>query len=341
MIRNKNICCLISCRNLGDALIQSSVIKKLIDENLFDHLIVWTRPELSFLFEDINKCTIYCSDFPVNIRWFFKIKKIVQFFITLKRIREWKISFTIDLIGDFRERFIVSLLSPPKKIYIGWDSNSIFFKTIKNPFGTGNPFFVVPYNIKNIYLSYNIFVNKLLGKEINLFPVFKQKRNIINVGLHPFASEECRIWPFDNWRMLASELNKRNCKLIIYGSPDDRKKIELNFSNFNFPISYFTANLEDFRRSVSNLDLLIGLDSFSVHLAESVQVPTIMISGANHPDLWAPPSSKVISSSGGCKQYPCMNRPSCQYSSKKYICIKSISVNSVLEKFDNFNVLAD
>jgi heptosyltransferase-3 len=103
----------------------------------------------------------------------------------------------------------------------------------------------------------------------------------------------------------------------------------LGHQSFGNRVRISTGSIPEFARELARLDLLVGLDSFSVHMAENVGTPSVMIVGPNDPALFAPPHAAVLSSSGGCAAWPCYNRPSCIGTAGEYVCIRSIPVEQV------------
>jgi heptosyltransferase III len=85
---------------------------------------------------------------------------------------------------------------------------------------------------------------------------------------------------------------------------------------------------------VASLDALIGLDSFSVHMASSLGVPTVLLNGPNDPRVFSPLSSRVVNCPGVCPAQPCFGRPSCAGTDHEYVCMQSIPTQQVLQQID-------
>jgi heptosyltransferase-3 len=89
--------------------------------------------------------------------------------------------------------------------------------------------------------------------------------------------------------------------------------------------------LQEFFCQVADLDVLIGLDSLSVHVAHRLGRPSVMLIGTNDPAVWVPPSCIPVTSIARCGNQPCFNRPICQGTQFEFDCMKRISSNSVLD----------
>ena len=92
--------CLIIGRNLGDAVIQSQFFNELIRRKFAKRYIVWTRPQVAFLFESIPECTVITSPFPVGTSKQFDRKGLQQFITAVGVLRNQRPMVTLDLIEE-------------------------------------------------------------------------------------------------------------------------------------------------------------------------------------------------------------------------------------------------
>ncbi len=300
--------------------------------------IVWTRPQVAFLFEQIPDCEVICSQFPVGTNKQFGSLAIVRFLRSAWQIRRRRPSVTIDLIGDVRDRFFGRLAGGARHLHIGWTKAHPFSRLIRNPLGTGKPIVTIPASIPNVYDAHRAMLGALMpeSKCINVHSAKRRPdaspRRSFRVGMHPFASQMCKRWPQENWRNLVSELLRdMNVEIVGFGAPSERGELEALFSGFGPRVTLATDSISNFAHRTAQLDVMIGLDSFSVHMAASCGVRSITINAGNPPDLWAPPGGVTLASSGGCAVYPCFNVPRCEGTERQYRCVKSITVRQVLD----------
>ena len=122
----QRLACLIVGRNLGDAAIQSCFLKALAARGYAREYLVWTRPQVAFLFRDIADCEVVCSQFPVGTTKQFGRLEVGRFLRAAWKIRCRRPSVTLDLIGDFRERFFARLAGSPQHLHIGWAAGHPF-----------------------------------------------------------------------------------------------------------------------------------------------------------------------------------------------------------------------
>lgn len=332
MQKMEKLVCLIVARNLGDAVIQSAFLKKLATNGYAKNYVAWVRPQVAFLFNDIPGCQVVCSQFPVGTAKNFGLKNALAFLKAAWRIRQMRPSVTMDLIGDFRERFFALLLGAPKHQYIGWAEGHPFNLIIRNPLGRGQPAFDVPAATPNIYLSYGLFLEHLTGGRESSILAHAQpvQADRLNIGLHPFASQQCKLWPDKNWLALATHLLDDGHGVTVFGAGAEKVALEKIFAPVLSRVTVFTKSLADFTEKVSELDLFIGLDSFGVHMGQRQGVRNILINAGNNPEVWTPPSTVLLAHSGGCQYYPCNNVPKCEGTAAEYICIRSVKPQEVL-----------
>jgi len=205
------LACLIIGRNLGDAVIQSLFVRELIAYGFAQHYVIWTRPQVAFLFENLHDCDVVVSPFPVGTSKEFGWAGLGCFLRAVRRLRAARPSVTLDLIGDARERLFARLIGSPDHRHIGWALGHPFARIIRNPFGPGRPICTVPASIANVYEAHKIFLNTLTDQGDftavqQMAPSAPIPRPLSRVGLHPFASQVCKLWPMENWRALAAQL---------------------------------------------------------------------------------------------------------------------------------------
>jgi heptosyltransferase-3 len=164
----------------------------------------------------------------------------------------------------------------------------------------------------------------------------------LRIGIHPFASLRCKLWPQQHWLMLLKSLRQRHpdSELVLFGAPSDRAALLELRARADVPAELFTSSLPLLKERLRDLDLLVGLDSFSVHLAHSLGVPSIALIGPNDPMLFTPPTTTAVTQPGNCPHQPCNGKPRCIGSTFEYVCMSAITpeqveqqVNLVLDRW--------
>jgi heptosyltransferase III len=339
------LACLISARNLGDAAAHSSVLAELCDRGFAESYLVWTKPALAFLFEGIDRCEVLTSPLPVGSSNGFRPSDVRPLLRMAREVRRRAPDVTLDLVGDVRERWLARLAGSRRHLHIGWAAGHPFNRIIRNPFGRGKPAVLVSLDVPGAYAGYAAFVEAVCPRserrtdEVVRPPAPAEARRL-RIGLHPFASQDCKLWPQRSWRELAAALGSRGHELTGFCAPSEAGRLDDIFEGAGVPVRRVAGSLRNFETETAELDLMIGLDSFSVHLAQRQGVTSIMLNAGNPPTLWAPPRGTVLGCGGGCSQHPCFNVPRCDPHAE-YICIRSVTVAAVVEEVDRLASLSE
>jgi heptosyltransferase-3 len=331
------LACLIVARNLGDAVIQSGFLLALASRGYAKRYIAWVRPQVAFLFRDIPDCEVVCSQFPVGTAKRFAGTEIIRFVRAAWRIHRLHPDVSIDLIGDMRERMFARLIGAARHLHLGWADGHPFNRLIRNHLGRGRPLLTVPVETSNVYAAHRLMLDALApARCASVGPVASPGpecgRTHLRVGVHPLASQACKLWPVENWRTLIGALLSSGAAVCVFGAPSERAVLLDIMSGLADRVTMITEDIELFAQHLAQIDVLVGLDSFSVHLGWRLGVRSVMINAGNPPDLWNAPSlSRVLGGAGGCPHYPCYNVPRCVGSSREYACVKSTTPEAVLD----------
>lgn len=334
----------LQARNFGDAVISTAFINSL-GRSFNDYKIdVFTRPEFIPIFYNnpyIND--IYTAQFPMGTKKNMSICNASKLFSKVRQLKKNKYDMCIDTTGDFREQVLGWVIRPDENVSVEWSDKHPFRQLVR----PGISFFVDKYeyigietiSIYDVYDNIALRMGCYIVAPPKIFPnqmlieAYKKDNKKKIVAIHPFASQPCRQWVADKWRVLVHAIQQMGYVVRIFGASSEKVHLEKMFNGLldEECISLHAGSLEQFFACLSLASVLISLDSFSVHAAYALNVPSIMLNGANDYRVWAPPSTKVISRSELCPSYPCYNRPKCRSSSDRYVCIRSITVEEVIQ----------
>ena len=108
------------------------------------------------------------------------------------------------------------------------------------------------------------------------------------IGIAPFARHEGKKYPVDKMGNIIERLSKDpNIKVFLFGAGPTEKAILKQWSNKYERVVDLPGKLTLDKELLlmSQLDLLVSMDSANMHLASLVQTPVISIWGATHPSL--------------------------------------------------------
>ena len=118
-----------------------------------------------------------------------------------------------------------------------------------------------------------------------LFQKYNQKEKPF-IGIAPFAAHIGKIYPLDLMQKVIGYLEK-DYKIFLFGF-GKKQTVKLNLWENAFLNVYNCSdrlNLLEQIKLISNLDLMISMDSFNGHLAANAGIPVITIWGMTHPFL--------------------------------------------------------
>lgn len=108
------------------------------------------------------------------------------------------------------------------------------------------------------------------------------------IGIAPFAAYQSKMYPLEMMKEVIFNLNEDNLyRIFLFGGGKKEKELlntwEIQFENVtNITGKY---NLETELNLISNLDLMIAMDSSNGHLAALYNIPVLTLWGVTHPYL--------------------------------------------------------
>ena len=152
---------------------------------------------------------------------------------------------------------------------------------------------------------------------------------------HPGASHASKMWPCENFAKTADILtDKLKVRPVLVSGPDEvniGKEVQGLMKNKPIFLCGKTS-LGDLAALLKRADLFISNDSGPVHIACAIGTPVISIFSRNEkgldPKRWGPIGDKTIAlhKDVGCTECLAHN---CK---KAYLCLKSVTVDEVVEK---------
>lgn len=130
------------------------------------------------------------------------------------------------------------------------------------------------------------------------------------IGIAPFAKHAEKTYPLERMATIVQLLNQQgNNKLLLFGGGQYEKELLEQWEK-NFSGTYSVAgkySLKEELQIISNLRLMVSMDSGNMHLASMYGVPVVSIWGATHPFAgflgWAQGNGSVIQKELSCR--PC------------------------------------
>lgn len=162
------------------------------------------------------------------------------------------------------------------------------------------------------------------------------------IGIAPFAQYVSKVYPLDLMQKVIEELALNpNYKILLFGG--GAKEIEtLNLLSRNKENVIAIAGKIKFQQElqlISNLDLMLSMDSGNAHIAAMLGVNVITLWGATHPFSGFSPFNQPLENAlvSDREKYPLL--PTSVYGNKKVLgyedAMRTITVEKVVEKINS------
>ncbi len=272
---------------MGDVAMTVPVLVGLIRNYPNLSVTVLTKPFFKPLFSALPNVTVHVADVKGKHKGILGLWKL---FRELKKL-------PIDKVADLHNVLRSSVLK-----YFFWDSSIPFVqidkgraakKELTNPNRTTfKPLKTTINRYCEVFekLGYPISLENtdVLPKQHAAGKVVQFIKNDAKIllGVAPFAAFEGKMYPEELMEKVLIILNDTNkYKIILFGGGTDEAKVLTSWEE-QFSNTYNAANILSFSEElklISNLDLMLAMDSGNAHLAALFGVPTLTLWGVTHP----------------------------------------------------------
>ncbi len=272
---------------MGDVAMVVPVLRALVQQHPDVKITMVSRAFFKPMFDDIHNVNFYAADVNGKHKGIFGLyklykelkalnpdaiadlhnvlrSKIIRFFFLLKRIK------TISINKGRAEKKALTRIENKvfKQLKTSHERYADVFRALGFTIDLSNPKFS-----EKAQLSDNTY--QIIGLN-----------QLKWIGIAPFAQHKSKMYPLDLMQKVISELSQTNqYKILLFGSRGEETKTLKNLENqFKNTISIagkltFTEELQ----VISNLDLMLSMDSANAHLAAMQGVKTITLWGGTHP----------------------------------------------------------
>jgi len=278
---------------MGDVAMTVPVIRALTEQYPDVRITILTRKFFSPFFRDFNNVTVY------NVDGKGKHKGLLGLHKLSKELKQFNFDAVADLHKVLRSNILKRLLSINQFAQI--DKG----RTQKKALISGKKF-------KQLTTTYQRYANvfRQLGFIIDLEnPTFPEpvalkgnlqhyiKPNKKNIGIAPFAAHDGKMYPLELMKKVITELSNEN-NIILFGGGESETaqlgRIANQFKNTNSVAGKLSLDKE--LDLISNLDLMLSMDSGNAHLAAMLGLKVITIWGVTHPFAGFLPFNHAIDS---------------------------------------------
>lgn len=272
---------------MGDVAMTVPVLRALVQQYPEVELTVISRPFFKPFFDGIPNLTFFAFDEKERHKGFLGL---VRLFKDVKKL-------DIDLFADFhnvlRSKIVRSLFALSGKNTAYTDKGRSDKKALTRP--ENKVFKPLP-----SMFDRHVKVLEKLGFSVDLSnPIFPEKavlsnevRHIIGgtetklIGIAPFAQYDSKVYPLDLMQEVIDQIAEReDYKILLFGG--GKKEIEtLDSLAHGKPNVVNMAGKIKFQQElelISNLDIMLSMDSGNAHIAAMLGINVITLWGATHP----------------------------------------------------------
>ncbi len=324
----------------GDVVMTVKLIKTVVKQNPEFRFVFITRKNYAFLFENIERLTVYTPDLKN------KHKGIIGLWNLSKELKHFQPFAFADIHNVLRTKLLRVFLSfsgiKKRKINKGRLAKKCLVRRHRKVFKP----------LKNTVERYaDVF--KALGLKADISEnmpsiEFTSSNKLndfiesgINIGIAPFAMHAQKMYPLDKMRDLIYILSKKSYNIYLFGGGkkelEQAEKLTEGISRVKIVIGRFS--LIDELKLISKLNLMITMDSANMHLANLTQTKILAIWGGTHPFAGFVPyaNSNYHQIQIDQKELPC--RPCSIYGKKPcyrgdFACMNNIQAKTIFNEIE-------
>ena len=223
------------------------------------------------------------------------IKEILQL---VRDVRRERFDLVIDLHSLYETNLLGFLSGAKKRLFASRQNRSIDFLSNFRPRPVSyDPSkhlseiyqdVIAPLAIKQAR-DFALVIDPLLVERIRASH-FQNKTGKVMIGIAVGAGHPSRTWDLDKFCELAGRLSKnKNAEIFIFLGPEEENNIDQITAKF-FGIASTVSGLSliELAAACKSLDLFVGNDTGTTHLAAAVGIPVISITDSRAPSTYFP-----------------------------------------------------
>lgn len=266
---------------MGDVAMTVPVLRALTEQYPNVKVTVVTRAFFKPFFKGIKNVEVYAADLKGKHKGVFGLYKLS------KALKALDFDVVADLHNVLRSHILKCFFFGKKVVQI--DKG----RAEKKALVTGSFF----QQLKTTHQRYADVFEKL-GFTIDLSKPSFPKKAVLNadlnrfisnpetktIGIAPFAAHKSKMYPLEQMEAVIAELSKQYNVILFGGGKTEVETLNTLESKYNNTQSVAgKLSLEDELALISNLDVMLSMDSGNGHLAAMFGVDVVTIWGVTHP----------------------------------------------------------
>lgn len=272
---------------MGDVAMTVPILHRFAQQHPNVKITVLSKPFLEPLFAQIPNVSFYKADVKN------KHKGIGGLYKLFRELQELKITHIADLHNVLRSKVLRAffIFSGRKVAFInkGRKEKKALTRTKNKIF---KPLKTTHQRYADVFykLGYHIDISQPEPKNAlvvsSKIKQFAGRKNQKWIGIAPFAQYDSKTYPMDLMEKVISELNKcEKHKIFLFGGGKREKKLleDISKKYKNAVNVVGKMSLEDELCLISNLEVMLSMDSGNGHFSAIYGVPTVTVWGITHP----------------------------------------------------------
>jgi ADP-heptose:LPS heptosyltransferase len=305
---------------MGDVAMVASVLREFSEQNPSAELIMVSRSAFKPFFDGIPNLIFHAIQ-PKTVH-----KGIDGLYKLYQELRSYKPTAIADLHDNLRSRAISTFFrltgTKIRRIDKGraekkalTRSNNKIFKPLRQT--------VDRYADVFRELGFGIKLSHRINRSPQLIPTKAEalfaNKTIKKIGISPFAQHIYKVYALEKMETVIASLSNLGYELYIFGGGKEEQETAEKWAethkNTHNLIGNF--NLTEELAIISNLDVMLSMDSSGMHMTSLVGVPVISVWGPTHPYAGFLGYGQLESD---CIQIDHPNRPNSIYGNKACLC---------------------
>lgn len=267
---------------MGDVAMTVPVLRAFTEQYPEIKLTVLTRDFFSPFFRDLKNVSVHVADVDGKHNGIFGLYKLS------KELKSLGIDAVADLHNVLRTKILKFFFSGIEFIQINKGRDE------KKALTSGKNFTQLKTTVQRyadvlnefgypLELSHPTFPKR---KELNhkALAIVHDSRAFKWIGIAPFAAHEGKMYPLELMEKVIAELSKEN-KIILFGGGESEiqylNTLDAKFENVTNIAGMLT--LEEELDLISNLDVMLSMDSGNGHIAAMLGIKVVTLWGVTHP----------------------------------------------------------
>ncbi len=307
---------------MGDVAMTVPVIRAFVSQNKAVKITVVSRPFFKPFFDGISNVDFFAVDVKERHKGFLGLLKLYA------DLQQLNIDAVADLHNVLRSQIIRTLFSLSGKKVAATDKGRAEKKALTRAENkVFQPVKTMVYSHVEIFkklgfsvdLSSPNFPEKVFLSE-EILSVSGKKNNFKWIGIAPFAQYESKVYPLDLMQKVVDKLasNNQNKIFLFGGGKEETEKLNtLAKQRENIVVVAGKLKFNQELQLISNLDVMLSMDSGNAHIAAMFGVKVITLWGATHPFAGFAPFNQPLENclTADREKYPLL--PTSVYGNKK------------------------